>query len=140
MGTQGAAQGFEMPRGMTLLTFRRGAGYGLGVKTAKGVLDVAAAGVALGMAVPADMDDLLQNGRGGMLKAAVDAALGRGPAGVFLSEEGMAYGPVVTRPEKIIMMGFNYRKHAEETGTPIPKGSSVVQQVQQHAQSSRRHD
>ena len=28
---------------------------------------------------------------------------------------------MVTRPEKIIMMGFNYRKHAEETGTPIPK-------------------
>jgi len=31
------------------------------------------------------------------------------------------FAPLVTRPEKIICVGFNYRKHAEETGTPIPK-------------------
>jgi 2-keto-4-pentenoate hydratase/2-oxohepta-3-ene-1,7-dioic acid hydratase in catechol pathway len=30
------------------------------------------------------------------------------------------HAPLVTRPEKIIMMGFNYRRHAAETGTPIP--------------------
>ena len=34
-----------------------------------------------------------------------------------MREETVEYGPVVTRPEKIIMMGFNYRRHAEETGT-----------------------
>ena len=31
------------------------------------------------------------------------------------------FAPVVTRPDKIICIGFNYREHAEETGTPIPK-------------------
>src|SRR5215213_4106762 len=40
---------------------------------------------------------------------------------VGLREETVQYGPVVTRPEKIVMMGFNYRKHAEETNTPTPK-------------------
>ena len=28
---------------------------------------------------------------------------------------------VVTRPEKIVCVGFNYRKHAEGTNTPVPK-------------------
>lgn len=117
----GAAQGFAMPRGMVLLTMRRDGAYRLGVKTERGILDVPAAGRALGMAAPADMDDLLQNGKGGALKAVVDAALARGAGSdLFVREDAVQYGPVVTRPEKIIMMGFNYRRHAEETNTPIP--------------------
>jgi len=106
---------------MTLLNMRRDGGYWLGVKTPKGILDVVAAGQALNLPAPTDMDDLLQNGKGGVLKAVVDAANSRAPESVFVREETVQYGPVVTRPEKIIMMGFNYRKHAEETGTPIPK-------------------
>src|SRR3954466_7554245 len=78
-------------------------------------------GQALNLPAPTDMDDLLQNGKGGVLKAVVDAANSRAPESVFLKEETVQYGPVVTRPEKIIMMGFNYRRHAEETNTPIPK-------------------
>src|SRR3954467_5010367 len=112
---------FEMPRGMTLLNMRRDGGYRLGVKTNRGILDVVAAAQALNMPAPTDMDDLLQNGKGGVLKALVDAANSRAPESVFLREETVQYGPVVTRPEKIVMMGFNYRKHAEETNTPIPK-------------------
>jgi 2-keto-4-pentenoate hydratase/2-oxohepta-3-ene-1,7-dioic acid hydratase in catechol pathway len=78
-------------------------------------------GQALNLPAPTDMDDLLQNGKGGLLRAVVDAADARGSDALFLREDAIQYGPVVTRPEKIIMMGFNYRKHAEETGTPIPK-------------------
>ncbi len=112
---------FEMPRGLTLLNMRRDKGYGLGVKTDRGVLDVSAAASALNMPAPTDMDDLLQNGKGGILKSVVDAAAAKGTPALFLREETIAYAPLVTRPEKIIMMGFNYRKHAEETGPPIPK-------------------
>ena len=107
---------FEMPRNLTLLTFQRDGKYRLGVKTAKGVLDVSAAASALNLPAPADMDDLLQNGRGALLRPIVD----RAPASAYLDESTLAYGPVVTRPQKIIMMGFNYRRHAAETGTPIP--------------------
>jgi len=39
----------------------------------------------------------------------------------LLSEEQIAFGPCVTRPSKIICVGLNYRKHAEETGAPIPQ-------------------
>ena len=112
---------FTMPRGLRLLNIRAEGGYRLGVKTDRGILDVAAAGASLGLPAPRDIDDLLQNGRGNALRAVVDAATARPEAVTFLMEESIAYGPVVTRPEKIIMMGFNYKKHAEETGTPIPK-------------------
>ncbi|MFB0490985.1 2-keto-4-pentenoate hydratase/2-oxohepta-3-ene-1,7-dioic acid hydratase in catechol pathway [Methylobacterium sp. OAE515] len=112
---------FGMPRDMILINMRRGDAYTLGVKMADTVLDVAAAGRALGMPVPTDMDDLLQNGRGPALRALIDAVEAAPDGRFMLAESGIAYGPVVTRPEKIIMMGFNYRHHAEETGTPIPK-------------------
>jgi len=107
---------FVMPQGITLLTFRKDETYRLGIKTARGVLDVTAAAIALGLPAPADMDDLLQNGRAGLLRPIVEQA----PASAYLDEATLTYGPVVTRPQKIIMMGFNYRTHAAETGTPIP--------------------
>ena len=107
---------FVMPQGMTLLTFRRDETYRLGIKTARGVLDVTAAAIALGLPAPADMDDLLQNGRAGLLRPIVEQA----PASAYLDKATLTYGLVVTRPQKIIMMGFNYRTHAAETGTPIP--------------------
>jgi 2-keto-4-pentenoate hydratase/2-oxohepta-3-ene-1,7-dioic acid hydratase in catechol pathway len=94
--------------------------YRLGVKLDRGVLDVTAASRQFNLPAPSDMDDLLQNGKGAMLTALV-ARAASGPAALFLREETVAYGPVVTRPEKIIMMGFNYRRHAEETGTTPPK-------------------
>ncbi len=114
------AHPFEMPRNMTLLNMRVGNGYGLGVKTGRGILNVTAAAQSLNMPAPTDMDDLLQNGRGGLLTNLVRAAA-NGPASLYVREETVAYGPVVTRPEKIIMMGFNYRTHAQETGTTPPK-------------------
>ena len=108
-----------MPRGMTLINMRRGEAYGLGVKLPGGVLDITAVAEALALPAPSDMDDLLQNGRGAELRAVVDAAGGR--SDFLLDEAKIAFAPLVTRPEKIIMMGFNYQRHAEETGTPIPK-------------------
>src|SRR5690348_2595643 len=111
---------FEMPRNMTLLNMRVGNGYALGVKTGRGILNVPAAAQSLNMAAPTDMDDLLQNGRGGLLTNLVRAAA-NGRASLYVREETVQHAPVVTRPEKIIMMGFNYRKHAEETNTTPPK-------------------
>lgn len=39
----------------------------------------------------------------------------------LLDESQVKYGPCVTRPGKIICVGLNYRKHAEETNAPIPQ-------------------
>ena len=40
---------------------------------------------------------------------------------VVIDEEDLEWGPCVTRPHKIICVGLNYRKHADETNAPYPE-------------------
>lgn len=110
---------FQMPRNMTILNVRTAGGPRLGVKTPRGILNVAAAAERFKLPAPLDTDDLLQNGKGAQLARVVQEATG-GPAALYLDEAAVQHAPLVTRPEKIIMMGFNYRRHAVETNTPIP--------------------
>jgi 2-keto-4-pentenoate hydratase/2-oxohepta-3-ene-1,7-dioic acid hydratase in catechol pathway len=111
-----------MAKGLTLLTMRRNGEYRLGVKTDKGILDVPQAAKLLKMHGPATMDDLLQHEDGPSLNAVVDAALkSRSAQSAFVKEESIEYGPVVTRPEKIVCVGLNYRRHAQEIGAQVPK-------------------
>ncbi|HYL45429.1 MAG TPA: fumarylacetoacetate hydrolase family protein [Candidatus Limnocylindrales bacterium] len=121
-----AAAASETSRGMakdlTLLTIQRKGEYSLGVKTEKGILDVPAVAKLLNMRAPATLDDMLQNQEGPSVNALVNAALKSKAAGkAFLKEESIEYGPLVTRPEKIVCVGLNYRKHAAEIGLPVPK-------------------
>jgi len=110
----------EMPKGMTFATIRRRGEYSLGVKTDKGILDVKAASQLFKKSVPVIIDEVIQRGDQG-LTALVRTALASSKAkGLFLDEESVEFGPCVTNPEKILMLGFNYRKHAMETNTPIP--------------------
>jgi 2-keto-4-pentenoate hydratase/2-oxohepta-3-ene-1,7-dioic acid hydratase in catechol pathway len=121
-GTKPGAEARGMARGITLLNIRRGAEYRLGVKTEKGILDVVEAAKILHMHAPATIDDMLQNEDGPSLNLLVDAAVKSAAAKkAFLQEESIEYGPVVTRPEKIVCVGLNYRQHAIEIGVPIPK-------------------
>jgi 2-keto-4-pentenoate hydratase/2-oxohepta-3-ene-1,7-dioic acid hydratase in catechol pathway len=94
---------------------------GLGIETDAGVVDVSATARALGLTVPSDMDDLLQNGRGGEIAALIGALKGNPGAAKLVPAAELRFAPLVTRPEKIVCVGFNYRKHAEETDTAIPK-------------------
>jgi 2-keto-4-pentenoate hydratase/2-oxohepta-3-ene-1,7-dioic acid hydratase in catechol pathway len=111
-----------MARGLTVLNIRRNGAYELAVKTDKCVLIVAQAAKALHMHAPADIDDLLQHEDGPSLNALVDAALKSSAArSAFVKEDGIEYGPIVVHPEKIVCVGLNYRKHAQEIGAPIPK-------------------
>ena len=41
------------------------------------------------------------------------------PGSFYMQGETVQFAPVVTRPEKIIMMGFNSRRHAEELGITV---------------------
>jgi 2-keto-4-pentenoate hydratase/2-oxohepta-3-ene-1,7-dioic acid hydratase in catechol pathway len=110
-----------MARGLTLLTMRRGGRYRLGVKTDKGILDAPEAAKLLGKSAPATIDDLLQDEDGPRLNALVDAALkSKAAKAAFIKEEEVEFGPVVTRPEKIVCVGLNYRRHAKEVNLPIP--------------------
>lgn len=50
----------------------------------------------------------------------VNEAVSNGNA-VVLNEDDLEWGPCVTRPHKIICVGLNYRKHADETNAPYPE-------------------
>ncbi len=104
-----------------LANLRTPAGYALGLETEAGVINVTATAAALRIPAPRDLDDLLQNRSGAQVRAVRAAAEQQRDAVVLVRSEEVAFAPVVTRPEKIICIGFNYQKHAEETGTETPK-------------------
>jgi 2-keto-4-pentenoate hydratase/2-oxohepta-3-ene-1,7-dioic acid hydratase in catechol pathway len=107
------------PRALTYCMLRTPSGLSLGVKQGDHILDVGSAGKLLRVAVPATTDDVIA-GRDleGLQKVLSSAASLKG---VLLNEKEAQFGPCITHPQKIIMLGFNYRRHAMETGTPIPK-------------------
>jgi 2-keto-4-pentenoate hydratase/2-oxohepta-3-ene-1,7-dioic acid hydratase in catechol pathway len=111
---------------MILLTFQDGDNLRLGVRTANGVIDVAAAQAALGAGnggAPATMDELTAGGNSALsaLRDLVARAEAAPAAGEWLlDEEALTLGPVAPNPGKIICVGLNYRKHAEESGAAIP--------------------
>jgi 2-keto-4-pentenoate hydratase/2-oxohepta-3-ene-1,7-dioic acid hydratase in catechol pathway len=105
-------------KGLTICNVRRGASVSLGVKTSKGVLDVAAAGKGR-KGLPATTDDVIRGvGVAGLRELVADAEAGKRSA--ILPESEVRFGPAVTRPEKILMMGLNYRKHIAEVKAPTP--------------------
>jgi 2-keto-4-pentenoate hydratase/2-oxohepta-3-ene-1,7-dioic acid hydratase in catechol pathway len=108
---------------MKLLTFKDGNKLKLGILTDAGVIDVAAAKTALEVQrVPSTMDAALSKGVSGQnaLARLVDAAAGK--KGPWLkAEKSLTIGPAVPNPGKIICVGLNYRKHAEESGMAPPK-------------------
>ncbi len=109
---------------MKLLQFQGGDGLALGVKTDNGVIDVAAAGEALGIDVPTSLIELIEVGQPAIdaIRGLVEAAPGADSAATWtLDEMGLQYGPAVADPGKIICVGLNYRRHAAETNMPIPE-------------------
>ncbi len=107
--------------GKRLANLRSHAGLTLGVETTEGVIDLTATAAALGLPAPRDVDDLLQNRRGAEVRAVLDALERNTTSAVVIELAAARFAPLVTRPEKIICIGFNYREHAKETDTPIPK-------------------
>jgi 2-keto-4-pentenoate hydratase/2-oxohepta-3-ene-1,7-dioic acid hydratase in catechol pathway len=129
-----------MACGLTVLTMRRSGKFRLGVKTEKGILDATTAAALLDMHAPATVDDLLQNEDGPSLNALVDAALQSNLAKeVVIDQRSIEYGPVVTRPEKIVCVGLNYRRHAKEVNLPIPQQPVLFSKFN-NSLSAHNHD
>jgi 2-keto-4-pentenoate hydratase/2-oxohepta-3-ene-1,7-dioic acid hydratase in catechol pathway len=85
-----------------LLTFHRDGGLRIGLLTPDGVAELAA-------------DDL------NALLAGPPAAVERLATGPRQPEAGLTLGPCVPRPGKIVCVGLNYRRHAEESGMAVPE-------------------
>ena len=105
-------------RGMALTTLRDGGVDHVGIRTARGIVDVARAAQALGIASPPRTVDDVIAGRGDV--AALPRIVKDAAAGAIRSESSVQYGPVVTAPPKIVCVGLNYRAHIEETGEKAP--------------------
>ena len=105
--------GSSSPRNLTYCNLQ---GSGLGVKQGDRIVDVGRAGKQMKVDVPANTDEVIQGKNIEGLQKVLSA--GKGP---FVAEKDARFAPCLTRPEKIIMLGFNYRRHAAEVGVPIPK-------------------
>jgi 2-keto-4-pentenoate hydratase/2-oxohepta-3-ene-1,7-dioic acid hydratase in catechol pathway len=101
---------------MKLLTFHRNNGLQLGIRTEAGVIDVVEA--TKGHAgIPITVDAVIRGGADAMkaLQGSVDTFVGN-----YLKEEDLQPGPCVGTPEKLICIGLNYKRHAKESGMPVP--------------------
>jgi len=111
---------------MKLLTIQTPSGPHLGVKLEEGVLDIhEALSVLPDQSVPATTHAAIEGGEAALRALSAYAARAASDTGVkakaLRSESDIDFGPCVPNPGKIICVGLNYRKHAEETNAPIPQ-------------------
>jgi 2-keto-4-pentenoate hydratase/2-oxohepta-3-ene-1,7-dioic acid hydratase in catechol pathway len=109
---------------MQLVTFLENEKYRLGVRTEAGIVDVAATAKLQGLddGIPTDVMDVIYGGESSInqLKQLIDG-LEVKRKDYVLPEQEINWGPAVPSPNKIICIGLNYAKHAEESNVPIPK-------------------
>src|SRR5215831_9251939 len=97
---------------MKLIMFETAEGTRLGIVTPGGVLPLDGSDALRPATVLAEGEPAL-----GRVRAAVERS---GNAGV-LQESELRLAPCVFEPGKIVAVGLNYRRHAQETGAQIPE-------------------
>lgn len=108
---------------MKLLTFNQAGKQKLGVKVKKGIIDVAKAlAVKPKKGIATNMMELIENEESAFanLQAYVKE-IEQDDADYMLNESDIIWEAAITRPRKIICVGLNYRKHADETKAPYPE-------------------
>src|SRR5262249_33827104 len=113
----------ELPKSLVLATLRRPGSHGLGVRRGRGHLGVGPAGEGFSRGAAATVDALLhgQGDANALRRLAEKARASASADRYFVALDQAAFGPCVTNPEKIVCIGLNYRRHAAETGNPVPK-------------------
>ncbi|CAM4238213.1 fumarylacetoacetate hydrolase family protein [Paenibacillus alkaliterrae] len=111
---------------MKLVTIESNQTMRLGIKVEDRLFDVEKAlEVAPQAEIPTDVMQVISSGEAGIsaLSRYMERVLESHPdhSSFIIPESEVSYGPCVTRPGKIICVGLNYRKHAEETKAPIPQ-------------------
>jgi 2-keto-4-pentenoate hydratase/2-oxohepta-3-ene-1,7-dioic acid hydratase in catechol pathway len=100
---------------MRLCTINSGGKAAVGVKMGDGKVIDLSKQMPRG---PKSVVEILAGGK--KLQQAVLKACAKPKAGATVSEKSAKYLSPIPNPGKIICIGLNYRKHAEETGSPIP--------------------
>jgi 2-keto-4-pentenoate hydratase/2-oxohepta-3-ene-1,7-dioic acid hydratase in catechol pathway len=108
-----------------LLTYRSFRGTSLAIKTEAGIIDVRGAAQALERDdIPVTPVAFFARGLDYLpdLASLVEEALPRAENAPWLLDEAtLEWGPCVANPEKILCVGLNYRRHAEESGAQVPE-------------------
>lgn len=102
---------------MKLLQIKKDTQLTLGIKVDEGILDVVAASERLQLTVPRDVQQVIESGVHGLeaLHNLYDQVREQCLNDLFLEENNVEFGPVVSNPEKILCVGLNYASHANET-------------------------
>ncbi|GGD52542.1 fumarylacetoacetate hydrolase family protein [Paenibacillus nasutitermitis] len=109
---------------MKLVTIANNGNNELGVKTEAGIIDIGKAfqQIPASPDTPKTVMEVIEGGDQAV--AALQKYINELPAegaSYVLDEAAVQWGPCVTHPNKIICVGLNYRKHAEETNAKIPE-------------------
>lgn len=107
---------------MKLLQFKQNDKVRLGIKADEVIIDVAAASEAWELNAPVSLEEVIRGGAESFaaLEQVIAAAADKPCRPYVLDDLDIIYAPAVTSPQKIICVGLNYRKHAEETKSDIP--------------------
>ena len=108
---------------MKLLIFKQNKKQKLGIHTDQGIIDVEETAKNTNHThIETDIMDIIASTPADMkvMTNFVKQALNDHKA-IFVSEEQITFEPSITRPGKIICVGLNYAKHADETGSSYPK-------------------
>jgi 2-keto-4-pentenoate hydratase/2-oxohepta-3-ene-1,7-dioic acid hydratase in catechol pathway len=111
---------------MKWVTFKEQGEERFGIRTDVGVVDVTSAlSILPESGIPVTIHEAIDQGPSvvGKLEKYVAKLLSEaGYNPIYLRVEAdLELGPCVPRPGKIICVGLNYKKHAEETNSPVPK-------------------
>jgi|SRR5690625_1593740 len=107
---------------MKFLNFNNNNKTKLGVKTEQGIIDIEAALKFYPKeAVSTHMMKLIQGGEDALKKVRNYVDELPHDETYIIDEDSIEWGPAVINPEKIICVGLNYRKHADETKSPYPE-------------------
>ncbi|MGM8364280.1 fumarylacetoacetate hydrolase family protein, partial [Virgibacillus sp. W0181] len=107
---------------MKLLTIEKGNQQTLGIRTEKGIIDIEnTLMVQPNKDITPNIMDVIQGGQSTISK--LESYIQDLPEdkSYMIAENEVSFGPAVTAPNKIICVGLNYQKHADETGSPYPK-------------------
>jgi 2-keto-4-pentenoate hydratase/2-oxohepta-3-ene-1,7-dioic acid hydratase in catechol pathway len=112
---------------MKLLVFDQNGQSSLGIVTPQGVLNVVEAIAAVTSqveSIPTTIMEVIEGGEAAVakLQSLVEQSIASEYSSSFLlSEADLTLEPCVTSPNKMICVGLNYKRHAEETNMPLPQ-------------------
>lgn len=110
---------------MKLCTFEKNDNYHLGIVTKEGIIDINSILLkeSTNNNIPKTIDEIINNGDKALdqLKEYLNKLDKNIYESHLINERDIIFGPSVLNPEKIICIGLNYKRHADETNAQYPE-------------------